>query len=71
MAYSICIPSVMMSVESIIESFGSVHANRNKRKRPTTEEGAPHEMLVAMNGPELAHRDSLPKVCMSNNYKSF
>ena len=63
--YSIFVASVAMSVESIIGSFISVYENRNNKKRPITGEGAHHRMLVAINGPEFAHCDSLVKASMA------
>ena len=69
--YSICVVSVTMSVESTVESFVSVYENRYNKKRPITEEHAQHEMLVASNGPELAHCDSLVKASMANYWRNF
>ena len=59
--YSPCIASVTMSVESTTKSFVSVYENRNNKKRLITEKHAHHEMLVAINGPEFAHSNSLVK----------
>ena len=66
MVYSINIASVTMSVVPIIQSFVSVYENRSNKKRPITEERAHHEMLVAINGLEFAHCDSLAMASMAN-----
>ena len=60
-----------MSVESISESFASVYEYRNKKKRLITEEHACHKMLVAINGPELAHCDSIVKDSMANCWRNL
>jgi len=69
--YSICVVSVTISVESIIESFVSVYENRINTKRLITEERVHHEMLVAINGTKLAHCDSLVKASMENYWRNF
>lgn len=68
--FSISTAAVTVSVESIIESYASIYEYRNNKNRPIKEERAHHEMLIAVNGPELAHADNLIKSSMSKIWKN-
>ena len=62
--FALCVAAVTISVESIIESYISVYESRNSKIRPITEEHAHHEMIIAINGPELCNADNvIKKVC--------
>ena len=68
--FSISTAAVTVSVESIIESYVSIYEYRNNKNRPITEERAHHEMLIAVNGPELAHADNVIKSSMLTYWKN-
>ena len=52
--HAICVAAASMSIESVIESMVSVYENRNNKFRPISEENAELEMIIAINGPDLA-----------------
>ena len=68
--FALCVAAVTISVESIIESYISVYESRNSKIRPITEEHAHHEMIIAINGPELCNADNVKKKSMSNYWNN-
>ena len=69
--FAVSVATVTISVESVIESYVSVYENRNNKNRPITEERAHHEMMIAINGPELSNADSIIKGSMSNYWRKY
>ena len=55
--HCICVASVKISVESVVESLVSRYENHFTSSRQRTEEHALEEMIIAENGPLLQHTD--------------
>ena len=51
--------SVAMGLESVVESWVSVMEHHNNPRRPLTQERLEHECMVAINGPDEVHCDSV------------
>ena len=51
----ICVASVVMSVESVVESIVSMYENRQSKFRNLGEDRGNNEMMIAVNGPNIAH----------------
>ena len=51
----ICVASVVMSVESVVESIVSMYENRQSKSRNLGEDRGNNEMMIAVNGPNIAH----------------
>ncbi len=66
----ICVAAASMSVESVIGSMVSIYENRNNKFRPILEERAVLEMNIAINGPDLAHCDSVIQLSMTEYWKN-
>lgn len=65
----ICGASVIMSVESVVESIVSQYENRQSKFRNLSELRANNEMMIAVNGPNLAHSDSLLEKALNTYFK--
>ncbi len=55
----ICAASVSMSVESVVESVVSMYENRQSKFRHLSDDRANNEMMIAVNGPYIAHSDAI------------
>ena len=62
--------SVKHSCESILESFVSIYENLFDIRRPTAAKSTNEEFEVPVNGPNLAHGDSVIKESMDNYWAS-
>ena len=62
--------SVKHSCESILEPFVSIYENLFDIRRPTAAKSTNEEFEVAVNGPNLAHGDSVIKESMDINWAS-
>ena len=51
--------SVAMGLESVVESWVSVMEHHNNPRRPLTQERLEQECMVAINGPDEVHCDSV------------
>ena len=51
--------SVVMGLESVVESWVSVMEHHNNPRRPLTQERLEQECMVAINGPDEVHCDSV------------
>mgnify|MGYP003336288054 CR=1 FL=1 len=58
------------SCESILESFVSMYENHFDIIRNTHEKSTNEEFEIAVNGPNLAHCDSVVKEAMDNYWAS-
>ena len=61
---SIAVSSVKHSCESVLESLVSKFENHFDNRRNMGEESAIEEFDIAVNGPNLAHADSIIKEAM-------
>ena len=57
--HAMAVASVKHSCESILESFVSEYENHFDERRNVDEETANEEFEIAVNGPNLAHADSV------------
>ena len=67
---AIAVSAVKHSCESILESFVSMYENHFDIRRPTAEKSTNEEFEIAVNGPNLAHCDSVVKESMDNYWAS-
>ena len=67
--HAICVAATSMSVESVIESMVSMYEVRNNKHRPISEERAELEMMIAVNGPNIEHADSVIDKSMRQYWK--
>ena len=58
---AIAVSSVKHSCESVLESFVSRYENHFDARRSVDEDTANEEFEIAVNGPSLAHCDSVVK----------
>jgi hypothetical protein len=65
----ICAASVAMSVESIVESMVSMYEIRQSKLRNTGEDHGNEEMMIAVNGPEIANADKILKKSLDSYFK--
>ena len=68
--YCICMASVKISVESVVESLVSRHENHFTSSRQGTEEHALEEIIIAENGLLIQHADSILEIAMENYWIS-
>ena len=61
-----CVAAVKLSVESVLESLISVYENHYRDNRPLSEESVAEEFQIAINGPNVAHYDSVVLSAMSH-----
>ena len=47
------------SVESLVESWISIYEAHNNKHRPISNDRAEKEIVIAVNGPEVQHSDSV------------
>ena len=55
MMHVICVASVVISVESVVESILSMYENRQSKLINLGEDRGNNEMMIAVNGPNIAH----------------
>ena len=58
------------SCESVLESFVSRYENHFDVRRSTDEDTSNQEFEIALNGPNLAHCDTVVKEAMDQYWKS-
>ena len=66
----ICIASVKISVESVVESLVSRYEIHFDKERQLKEEHALNEMEIAENGPKFAKADKILKAAMNMYWKN-
>lgn len=67
---AIAVSSVKYSCESILESFVSRYENHFDMRRSTAEDSTNEEFEIAVNGPSLAHCDSVVSEAMNSYWAS-
>ena len=67
-AVSVC--AVKHSCESVLESFVSRYENHFDSRRNTEENSSNEEFVIAVNGPNLAHCDSVVREAMNDYWGS-
>ena len=67
---AIAVSAVKQSCERILESFVSMYENHFDIIRNTNEKSTNEEFEIAVNGPNLAHCDSVVKEAMDNYWAS-
>ena len=67
---AIAVSSIKHSCESILESFVSMYENHFDIRRSTEEKSNNEEFEIAVNGPDLAHCDSVVKESMDKYWAS-
>ena len=65
----ICVASVKLSVESVVESLVSRYETHFRKGRQLSEEHSMEEMTIAENGPILVRADSVLKHAMDTYWK--
>ena len=63
---ALAVSSVKVSCESVLESFVSKYESHFDVRRNMSEEGANEEFEIAINGPNIAHCDSVIKEAMDD-----
>ena len=58
------------SCESVLESFVSRYENHFDVRRSTDEDTSSQEFEIAVNGPNLAHSDTVVKEAMDQYWKT-
>ena len=58
-----------MSVESIVESMVSMYENKQSNFRQISENRGNEEMVISVNGPEIANADKILKKALDNYFK--
>ena len=66
---AIAVCSVKHSCESVLESFVSRYENHFDARRNTDEDTSNEEFEIAVNGPSLAHCDTVVKEAMDNYWR--
>ena len=66
---AIAVCSVKHSCESVLESFVSRYENHFDSRRSTDEETSNQEFEIAVNGPSLAHCDTVVREAMDDNWR--
>ena len=67
---AIAVSAVKHSCESILESFVSRYENHFDIRRSTEEDSTNEEFEIAVNGPSLAHSDSVISEAMHSYWAS-
>ena len=67
---AIAVSSVKHSCESVLESFVSRYENHFDARRSVEEDTANQEFEISVNGPSLAHCDSVVKEAMELYWRS-
>ena len=65
----ICVASVVMSVESVVESIVSMYENRQSKFRNLGEDRGNNEMMIAVNGPNIANADPILEKSLNNYFR--
>ena len=66
---AIAVCSVKHSCESVLESFVSRYENHFDSRRSTDEETSNQEFEIAVNGPSLAHCDTVVREAMDHYWR--
>ena len=66
---NICTAAIKVSVESNVESLISRYETHFDKSRQLTENSALEEMMIAENGPNLVHSDSLIEKALNAYFK--
>ena len=67
---ALAVSSVKVSCESVLESFVSKYESHFDVRRNMSEEGANEEFEIAINGPNIAHCDSVIKEAMDDYWSA-
>ena len=67
--HAICTMCMLQSCESVLESMVSQYENHFDSRRNVKEDTANEEFNIAVNGPSLAHCDSVVREAMDNLWK--
>ena len=67
---ALAVSSVKVSCESVLESFVSKYESHFDVRRNMSEEGANEEFEIAINGPNIAHCDSVVKEAMDDYWSA-
>ena len=68
--HAICSASVIMSVESVVESIVSMYENRQSKFRNLGEDQGNNEMMIAVNGPNIAHADHILEKSLNSYFRN-
>lgn len=63
--------STSMGLESVVESWVSVMEHHNNVRRPLTQERLEQETMIALNGPEEFHCDSVVKEAVASHWRKL
>ena len=60
---------LLISVESVVESWISIMEHHASQRRYVSDTTLNEEMVIAVNGPELVHCDSIVKDAIKEHFK--